>query len=103
MTLHVGVEVPCADLAAWLSDRLGELPGLLDASGASYVVIGADRAEEGALLLLRRTQYLAIHAADDLMRARTFVLARRIATLMDGLPLALDQAGQEPGEPEASA
>lgn len=50
-------------------------------------------AEEGAFLLLRRTQYLVSHASDDLARARTFALAQRIAAMMDGLPLALDQAG----------
>ncbi|MBO0796414.1 MAG: tetratricopeptide repeat protein, partial [Ktedonobacteraceae bacterium] len=48
-------------------------------------------AEEGALLLLRRTQYLAPHVSDD--RACNFALANSIATMMDGLPLALDQAG----------
>jgi tetratricopeptide (TPR) repeat protein len=50
-------------------------------------------AEEGALLVLRRTQYLTIHTADDAKRAHTFALALRVARLMDGLPLALDQAG----------
>ena len=50
-------------------------------------------AEEGAFLLLRRAQYLAAHASDDRARARNFALASRIATIMDGLPLALDQAG----------
>ncbi len=50
-------------------------------------------AEEGALLLLRRTQYLAAHTSDDRARARNFALASRISAIMDGLPLALDQAG----------
>lgn len=48
-------------------------------------------AEEGAFLLLRRASYLVSPAVDD--RARIFALANRIATMMDGLPLALDQAG----------
>jgi transcriptional regulator with XRE-family HTH domain len=50
-------------------------------------------AEEGAFLLLRRAQYLASHNSDDRARAHNFALANRIAASMDGLPLALDQAG----------
>jgi transcriptional regulator with XRE-family HTH domain/Tfp pilus assembly protein PilF len=50
-------------------------------------------AEEGAFFLLRRTRYLVSHTSDDRARARTFALAQRIAAMMDGLPLALDQAG----------
>lgn len=50
-------------------------------------------AEEGAFLLLRRAQYLVSHVSDDRARAHDFALANHIATMMDGLPLALDQAG----------
>lgn len=50
-------------------------------------------AEEGAWLLLRRAQYLVSHVSEDRVRARNFALANRIAAIMDGLPLALDQAG----------
>ncbi|MGD0699200.1 MAG: LLM class flavin-dependent oxidoreductase [Trebonia sp.] len=91
MTLHVGVEVPRADLAALLSDRLGELPGLLDASGASYVVIGAGREEEGALpspsptvvgtLLARRTGGIGIVVAASPQRDHPYNVARRVASL----------------------
>jgi len=50
-------------------------------------------AEEGALLLLRRAHYLSDRISDERTSARHFALARRIAAAMDGLPLALDQAG----------
>jgi transcriptional regulator with XRE-family HTH domain len=50
-------------------------------------------AEEGALLLLRRAHYLTDPASDDHASTRNFQLASRIASAMDGLPLALDQAG----------
>jgi len=50
-------------------------------------------AEEGAFLLLRRSGYLVSHVSGDHARASTFVQAHRIAAMMDGLPLALDQAG----------
>ncbi|HET8846303.1 MAG TPA: helix-turn-helix transcriptional regulator, partial [Ktedonobacteraceae bacterium] len=50
-------------------------------------------AEEGALLLLRRAHYLSGHILDEHTSARNFALARNIAATMDGLPLALDQAG----------
>ena len=60
---------------------------------APKIVLQPMWSEEGALLLLRRAQYLLAHASDDRARARNFALASRITAIMDGLPLALDQAG----------
>lgn len=47
----------------------------------------------GALLLLRRASLLAIQAAFDTIHADDQNIARAISQELDGLPLALDQAG----------
>ena len=49
--------------------------------------------EEGALLLLRRARILAPYAQPDQATEEDRAKAKEIATAMDGLPLALDQAG----------
>jgi alkanesulfonate monooxygenase SsuD/methylene tetrahydromethanopterin reductase-like flavin-dependent oxidoreductase (luciferase family) len=91
VALDVGIEVPSTDLAALLGTGLGELPGLLDASGASYVVIGADRAKEAdslsasptvvGTLLARRTDGIGIVVAASPQRDHPYNVARRAASL----------------------
>ncbi|MBW4652444.1 MAG: tetratricopeptide repeat protein [Kaiparowitsia implicata GSE-PSE-MK54-09C] len=49
--------------------------------------------EEGALLLLRRAKLIREQEEWNLATTKTQALAIKIATQMDGLPLALDQAG----------
>jgi hypothetical protein len=48
--------------------------------------------EEGALLLLRRAKYIAEDAPLDAASEAEQATAKEIATQLDGLPLALDQA-----------
>ena len=57
--------------------------------------------EEGARLLLRRVQLLQADSPDEESQAVQYQQAQEIARLLDGLPLALDQAGayiEEMGE-----
>ena len=49
--------------------------------------------EEGALFLLRRAKYIAEDAPLDAAAEADQATAKEIATQLDGLPLALDQAG----------
>jgi hypothetical protein len=49
--------------------------------------------EEGALFVLRRAKYVAENAALNLASKADQAIAIEIATQLDGLPLALDQAG----------
>jgi hypothetical protein len=49
--------------------------------------------EEGALLLLRRAKVLQEDAIIDNASVEDFNLAKEISQILDGLPLALDQAG----------
>lgn len=49
--------------------------------------------QEGALFLLRRAQIIARDAPPDTVASTDWARAREIARAMDGLPLALDQAG----------
>ncbi len=49
--------------------------------------------QEGALFLLRRTKYLAPDAGVNEVAPAAYASALEIARLLDGLPLALDQAG----------
>ena len=49
--------------------------------------------EEGALFLLRRAKYIAEDAPLDAATEVDQATAKEIATQLDGLPLALDQAG----------
>jgi hypothetical protein len=49
--------------------------------------------DEGTLLLLRRARVLAQEAPLDLVREKDRAEAEAIVTALDGLPLALDQAG----------
>jgi alkanesulfonate monooxygenase SsuD/methylene tetrahydromethanopterin reductase-like flavin-dependent oxidoreductase (luciferase family) len=91
VTLAVGIEIPSADLSALLGTGLGELPRLIDASGASYAVIGADRAEGtgspsasptvAGTLLARRTGGLGIVVAASPQRDHPYNVARRAASL----------------------
>ncbi len=60
---------------------------------ASSIEVEKMAAEEGALLLLRRARVLAPQAALDAASAADNALARSIVETLDGLPLALDQAG----------
>jgi alkanesulfonate monooxygenase SsuD/methylene tetrahydromethanopterin reductase-like flavin-dependent oxidoreductase (luciferase family) len=91
MALDVGIEVPSADLVALLGAGLGDLPRLLDASGASYAVIGADRAGRGGslsasptvigTLLARRTGAVGIVVATSPQRDHPYNAARRVASI----------------------
>jgi tetratricopeptide (TPR) repeat protein len=60
---------------------------------AQNVEINKLKEEEGALLLLRRTNIVAVDARLDNAPNAEIELARQIALVMDGLPLALEQAG----------
>lgn len=91
MTLAVGIEVPDADLAVRLGTGLDDLPRLLDASGAAYAVLGADRAartgEPSAsptvvgTFLARRTTGVGIVVAASPQRDHPYNAARRVASL----------------------
>jgi tetratricopeptide (TPR) repeat protein/transcriptional regulator with XRE-family HTH domain len=49
--------------------------------------------EEGALFLLRRSKHIALSASLDQILSEAHAVARTISCTLDGLPLALDQAG----------
>jgi tetratricopeptide (TPR) repeat protein len=49
--------------------------------------------DTGALLLLRRASIIPLHTALDVAKQQERALAREISRVLDGLPLALDQAG----------
>ena len=60
---------------------------------AQRIIIEKMRPEEGALLLLRRAKLVEPETVPDELAFAEWAKARTIAELMDGLPLALDQAG----------
>ena len=63
--------------------------------GALAIALDIEKmpAEEGALLLLRRASLIAPNALLESASTATIALAMHIASVMDGLPLALVQAG----------
>ena len=60
---------------------------------AQRIELATMKPEEGALFLLRRAQILATDAPPDNALHADWTRAREISQRMDGLPLALDQAG----------
>ena len=60
---------------------------------AQYISLDKMTGEEGALFLLRRAKLLALDAPLATVTASSIHYAQELAQLMDGLPLALDQAG----------
>src|SRR2546421_6565529 len=71
-----------------LTTRLQAMGGI-----AQGIQIGRMHSEIGALFLLRRASILALDASLDDAPADNRVLSVELTQLMDGLPLALDQAG----------
>jgi tetratricopeptide (TPR) repeat protein len=60
---------------------------------ARRVPIREMRTEEGTLFLLRRAKYIAEHSPLEVSEAGDRSVAEKITIQLDGLPLALDQAG----------
>lgn len=69
---------------------------------ASNLRLDKMQAEEGALLLLRRAHILSPSASLDTLAEANRREALELSTLLDGLPLALDQAGAYIEENESS-
>lgn len=90
-TLRIGIEIPGADLAGALMAGPGGFAGLLDASGAAYVVVGADRADEAphtslsptvaVASLARHTKAVGLVVAVSPQRDHPYNFARRVASL----------------------
>lgn len=89
--LHIGIELPGADLLAALASPAGDAVRALDASGAAYAVIGGERDDEAprvapsptvtAALLARHTRRIGLVAAASPQRDHPYNIARRSASL----------------------
>ncbi len=89
--MSVGIEIPSADLIASLGAGLSGLADALDASGATYAVVGADRTEVGGApsvsptvagaLLARRTKNIGLVLAASPQRDHPYNIARRVASV----------------------
>ncbi|MYU11097.1 LLM class flavin-dependent oxidoreductase [Streptomyces sp. SID8361] len=85
---RIGVELPAAAVNGLLSQD-SDLAGLLDASGAGYAVLGADRAQGApslnptvaAALLARRTTCIGLVVAASPQRDHPYNVARRVASV----------------------
>ncbi len=60
---------------------------------AKRIEVQKRQPEIGALFLLRRAEMISLHASLDVASNEDRTLALKISQIMDGLPLALDQAG----------
>jgi tetratricopeptide (TPR) repeat protein/transcriptional regulator with XRE-family HTH domain len=60
---------------------------------AQRIDLGQMEPPEGALFLLRRSKYLSLREDLDQVLSDDLAVAQTISRLLDGLPLALDQAG----------
>jgi tetratricopeptide (TPR) repeat protein len=67
----------------------------LQATGtiANYVEVAKLPQDESALFLLRRSKIISVNTSPESISNARYHNAREIAELLDGLPLALDQAG----------
>ncbi|MFD9548599.1 LLM class flavin-dependent oxidoreductase [Nocardia salmonicida] len=90
MALVVGVEISDSELARTVGTGFEYVPGLLDAAGIGYIVLGADRATGTAeslspaiagTLFARHSHRLGIVAAASPQRDHPYNIARRLAAL----------------------